>query len=238
MILHIPHSSTRLGDVVFEKDVEHELNIMTDWFTNELFYHKSAASLVFPFSRLICDVERFEKIADEPMERYGMGICYTKRSDGSFLKTVTDKDRLDIIHDLYLPHHKRLVDLIYGQMSYYKNTYLVDCHSFSGTRLPHEEGVERPDICLGTDVFHTPRSVVVELLNYFVDKGYSVYRNKPFTGTMVPHFFRANLNFKSIMIEVNRDLYLNEHFQANENYEKVQKDITGALNIISAQENL
>jgi len=38
---------------------------MTDWFTDRLFQHPAAWPLVFPWSRLVCDVER---LFDDSME--------------------------------------------------------------------------------------------------------------------------------------------------------------------------
>ena len=128
--------------------------------------------------------------------------------------------------------------MIYGQSSLFVNVYLVDCHSFSGTRLPHEENEERPDICLGINFVHTPADLVLDLQNYFTNKGDSVLLNSPFSGTMVPIIYEDDPKIKSIMIEVNRDLYLDEHYQKNENFETVRQDIEGALNIVDKFEKL
>ena len=61
---------------------------MTDAFTDELFAPTSfeAARVVFPISRLVCDVERFPDDADEPMALRGMGAVYVKTTDGRPLR--------------------------------------------------------------------------------------------------------------------------------------------------------
>ncbi len=47
---------------------------------------------------------------------------------------------------------------------------------------------------------------------------------------MVPlKFFGKDKRVKSIMIEVNRKLYLDEDFEKNENFTKIKQIINGAL---------
>ena len=76
MILHIPHSSTKLPDnfqVSKGVSLEKEFQRMTDWFTDELFDFPDAKRVVFPYSRLYCDVERFRDDEKEEMAKKGMG---------------------------------------------------------------------------------------------------------------------------------------------------------------------
>ena len=80
MILHIPHASTDTFEKEFLCDLKLELERMTDADTDKLFSHPEATRIVFPVSRLICDVERFEDDAVEPMAKKGMGVCYTSNS--------------------------------------------------------------------------------------------------------------------------------------------------------------
>ena len=40
MLLHIPHSSTVIPTgIIFLKDIEEDIARMTDWYTDELFFH-------------------------------------------------------------------------------------------------------------------------------------------------------------------------------------------------------
>ena len=61
---------------------------MTDSYTDELFPVSSveAGRVVFPVSRLVCDVERFSSDDDEPMAGRGMGVIYTRTSLGEVLR--------------------------------------------------------------------------------------------------------------------------------------------------------
>ncbi|MFY9944068.1 MAG: N-formylglutamate amidohydrolase [Desulfobacterales bacterium] len=90
---------------------------------------------------------------------------------------------------------------------------IIDCHSFPSVPLPYEDDQEpvRPDICIGTDSYHTPRRLVTETAAIFEKAGFRVVLNRPFSGTIVPmKFYRREPAVSSIMIELNRGLYMDE----------------------------
>ncbi len=102
--------------------------------------------------------------------------------------------------------------------------------------LPYEESDVRPDICIGTDKNHTPNALSELVRTTFENAGLTVALNEPFDGTIVPlDFFGKNNNVRSIMIEVNRKLYLDDDFQKNENFYKIKElihDVLKAMNKI------
>ena len=226
IILHIPHSSTYIPEsfqVSEGVSLEHELERMTDWFTDELFDFGGAAKLVFPYSRLYCDVERFRKDSDEPMASKGMGVCYISTSFGSKLREVSGREKAFIKSTLYDKHHKKLESLVDAALEAQRRVLIIDCHSFSNVQLPHEESSVRPDICIGTNDFHTPLALIEHLQSYFENAGLSVAINEPFSGTMVPlKHYHKDRRVRSIMIEVNRKLYLNDKFEKNENFNRMK----------------
>ena len=65
-----------------------ELLRMTDAYTDELFplTPVEAGRVIFPVSRLVCDVERFPLDEDEAMADRGMGVIYTRTSMGEELR--------------------------------------------------------------------------------------------------------------------------------------------------------
>lgn len=234
MILHIPHSSTYIPEQFkssFVKPIINDLLRMTDWFTQDLFFHKDSERIVFNYSRLICDVERF--VENEPMEKKGHGICYTNDSYGDTLREVSDYDREYIIENLYKNHHHKLSVICNSQLVLNKFAVLVDCHSFSNTPLPHESYQDdRPDFCIGTDDFHTPPELINIVNTYLSLFGFEVKINNPFAGTMVPlPLYNKNKNFNSILIEVNRSLYMH-----TKNYDFIKEVISGLLNLINIYE--
>jgi len=233
MILHIPHSSTLLPDTFRVSEgvsLEKEFQRMTDWYTDELFDCDSAQRLVFPYSRLYCDVERFREDEDEPMAAKGMGVCYTRSSFGEKLREVDAGERSFVTSTLYDPHHQRLTDYVTQELESKSTALIVDCHSFSDEVLPHEESEVRPDICIGTDSFHTPSEFISDVYRFLTDLGYEVVLNQPFAGTIVPlRYYGKDRRVRSIMIEINRKLYLDDAFAKNEYFGRVQHHITKLL---------
>jgi len=91
----------------------------------------------------------------------------------------------------------------------------IDCHSFPSAALPYEldQTSERADICVGTDLpFHTPLLIRAAIVAAAKGEGYSVAVDAPFAGALVPlSSYRKDRRILSVMIEVNRRLYMDEH---------------------------
>ena len=113
-LIHIPHASVRIPDdcrSLFLLDPETEFPYMTDWFTDELF-DLPVQRMVFPVSRLVCDVERFRDDRLEEMSRRGMGACYTHTHDGKQMRYLTREQREEVLRRWYDPHHAQLTRLV------------------------------------------------------------------------------------------------------------------------------
>ena len=63
--------------------------------------------------------------------------------------------------------------------------------------------------------------------------------NTPFSGSLVPNkYYQKNNLVESLMIEVNRGLYMNEeNGEINSNYMKVKSDLSSILEVLSPWEN-
>jgi len=221
MILHIPHSSTKMLNDVNVPNLQDNLNLLTDWYTNELFYHESSESVIFPYSRFSIDVERLNE--NEPMDLYGQGILYENDVFGNYI-TRTDNELHKSIYDKY---HYNLNVIVNSHLCYFPVVYIVDCHSFDESLL--NDTFIAPDICLG---FNNGNRNYYDLLSYFNNNNLSVGINDPYSGSIIPSWFNDNENVKSIMIEVNKNLYLNSDYNKNDKFLYYQKIIKGALNII------
>ena len=209
VILHIPHSSivipTDCQFLLSESELSQEVEKLTDHQTDTLFNCEGAAKLVFPVNRLVVDPERF---LQDPMESIGMGVVYTHTSDGNPLRCILDKDKQALIDEYYHPHHESLTSMVDDCINQNGACLIIDCHSFPAQPLPYELDRNRPDICIGTDTYHTSAELKDYLSEAFETLGYLVAIDSPFSGTIVPlkHYCKER-RVSSIMIEVNRSLY-------------------------------
>jgi N-formylglutamate deformylase len=232
LLIHVPHSSVRIPDSARPSfvipDVEAEQLKMTDRYTDDLFDHGDSM-IVFPVSRLVCDVERFRRDQDEPMAAVGMGLAYTARADRGPLKTVTEEDRRRVLEEYYDPHHRLFTDMVRLKLKDFGSCLIVDGHSFSARPLPYESDPARPDFCLGADPFHTPPDLVRAMADLIEARGCRVGINAPFAGTIVPmKYYRRDRRVASVMIEINRGLYMDDQGRKRPGYAAV-KEVTGAL---------
>jgi N-formylglutamate amidohydrolase len=221
-VIHIPHASTvvpaaaRSAIALSDKELQRELLTMTDHFTDELFRvsENLAKAVKFPVSRLVVDPERFVNDRDEPMAEKGMGAIYTLTSSRQKLrKAPSMQEREELLSMYYFPHHLRLAKEVDAVLAMHDRCLIVDAHSFPSRPLPHEadQHPDRCDICVGTDPFHTPQWLADFTVHEFRNRNYRVEVNRPFGGSLVPekHYRRDN-RVLSIMIEVNRALYMDE----------------------------
>ena len=191
VLIHVPHSSTFIPTEEWQFFVSprlvKEILCMTDHFCDDLF-DCGPQMLRFPISRLVCDVERFRDDSQEIMFTKGMGVAYTKCSDGTELRCIPDKHKDFILREYYDRHHQLLERAVSERLDKYNSCIIVDGHSFMDKPLPYEynRDTDRPEICIGTDSFHTPEGLTEYLVDEFKKRGYVVGVNAPFEGTIVP----------------------------------------------------
>jgi N-formylglutamate deformylase len=220
MILHIPHASRNIPEairaqfVLDDRALEEELLRVTDAFTDELFICPGACRVISEVSRLVVDVERFSRDRDEPMSRVGQGMIYTQTCLGEPLRrALPDGERRLLKSAYYVPHHEFLRRAVLDELLAGGRALIVDCHSFPSRPQPCDERQDenRLDFCIGTDAFHTPPGLLQAVESALRGNGYSVGVNSPYSGTLVPSaYHRKNPNVWSVMIEVNRNLYMDE----------------------------
>lgn len=224
LVVHVPHSSTIippeirhtfcLGDERFQR----ELLCMTDWYTDRLFsgaVELGGTLFVNRLSRLVVDPERFPDDDQEVMATKGMGAVYTKTAEGQPLRrSLSPRERTELLETYFHPYARAFTEVVSRMLERHGRCLILDGHSFPSVPLPYELNQEtpRPEICLGTDGLHTPESLTREVEACCVAQGLHVARNTPFAGTYVPlRYWHVDPRVISIMIEIRRDLYMDEH---------------------------
>ena len=229
VIINVPHASRRIpqdarDDIVLTDDeLETELDSMTDSFTDRIAMDVAQAAGVEPwivinkFSRLVVDPERFPDETEE-MNAAGMGVIYTKTSTGAVLRTEEEDGGYDDLYGLvetfYDRYAKRFTDLVDDRLKAVGEVTIIDLHSYPLEPLPYELHGDgpRPEICVGTDPFHTPDDLVHAARLAF--SMFDVGQDSPFSGCYVPlAHYRKEDRVHAVMIELRRDLYMTDDFE-------------------------
>ena len=238
ILLHVPHASIRIPkkerSLFCLPDLDDELLKMTDRYCDELFTGYDA--VIFPVSRLVCDPERFRDDEQESMSIVGMGATYTKASSGDFLRRITADEREGLLQRYYDPHHRRLTEAVEAKLKTHGRCLIVDGHSFHPVPLPYEpdQAPDRPDFCIGKDMYHTPPRLAEATIRFLQQAGFSVEMNRPYAGSIVPlQYYQRDHRVSSIMIEVNRRLYMTPYGKRGLAFTMTKKTIATLLECLS-----
>ena len=220
VLLHLPHDSTvippadRADYLISAADLGLEQLRLTDWHTAALYAEGVPADEIVraEVSRLVVDVERF---ADDRLERcsaFGMGATYVQTCDGRALRSLSPERRAELLDRYYWPHHRRLDEAAAERLAHYGRCVILDAHSFPTGPLPTQVGFSAPlEIGIGTQPGHTSPELQALAEDFFRAQGFVVGVDIPFSGAIVPNrFFGKEPRVQSLMIEVRRDLYMDE----------------------------
>jgi len=222
VVAHVPHSSSFIPDEVrseillSDAELADEMLRLHDAYTDELFAGLGglgAISFVNRRSRFVFDPERFLDESAEPMASRGMGVVYWRGTRMQPLRNVSPELRARRVRELYQPYHAALDALVRDLLAEFGACTVIDCHSFPDQPAPIDldQRPERPDVCIGTDPFHTPVTLADAFEAGFSAAGYRTRRDSPFAGTFVPSgYYGREPRVRSVMIEVNRRLYMDE----------------------------
>lgn len=226
VLFNIPHAAVEFVRIkgkpdfaLSDDDLLHSCLVLADFGIDEVFKKLNEESqysfIRSNVSRMWVDVERFDD-ASEEMNKSGMGVIYTKNEE---LKDIYVDELPEHVCEerknfLYRPYHERLNELASTHMEKAGSCTIIDLHSYASERLPYElHGSDRrPEICLGWNGDIQSLGLCQRLREGFEKLHYDVGVNETFVGSIVPNrFLRAQPdNLSSIMIEVRKDLYLNE----------------------------
>ena len=217
VILHAPHTSTvipeeYLSDYTSPEDafdcankmVDHGTGYIAEMLVSDELVKKDNA-LIFPYSRVFCDVERFDS-EEEEMNKIGMGVLYTHSYKLIKIRDVKNPDR---IKNYYNEHHRLLNERCKHELDKGEDLLFVDLHSFSNTPLPYElhKDLKRPDICIGIEDYHSNEKMINSIIYHIEKYGYTWSINEPFIGCLIPSdYYLKDLRIKGFMFEVNKDI--------------------------------
>ena len=235
ILLHIPHSSTSFPSESTHSfmDLDEEEKLLIDYYTDELFVlreqERNICSVVFPYCRLYCDVER---LVNDPLEDIGLGISYRRTVDSNYLPFEERSfSKLNEAFKYYADFHADVSKKIV-EMTYMNKILLINCHSFSAHPNLLNPTPPDIDICIGYNDDETrPYTKTIDnIVQYFKSLGYKVGINEPFSNSKT---FPVPVKYHSVMIEVNKRLYMNERtLDKIDSFYKLKHDIQSLYNLL------
>ena len=212
LLIHVPHASMYIPQVygrtalIPQDELEEENRFMCDTGILELIPPALAEdTIIFPYSRLYCDVERFRD-GSEPMEAYGMGYIYTRDSRGREMFRPTPAHREEV-SKIYDAHHEELNRRAEAVLREHGSCLIIDLHSFSDETVNRIFGwTGFPDVCIGTEENYYSREVVEGIISLCKRLGLTTALNYPYKGSLVPnrYYGRKNTGIVSVMLEINK----------------------------------
>ena len=236
ILLHIPHASTVFpenSNYSFN-DLDEEERLLIDYYTDELFVPQQETDRIstarFPYCRLYSDVER---LINDPLEDVGLGISYSRwvpDEDGKSqcLRSFSGKSSAFALYaDFHADVAKKLVEMDDGSL-------LIDCHSFSALLNLLNSNPPDIDICIGYNDDETcpDKTVIERIVRHFTSLDYKVGINEPFSNSKT---FSVPVHYHTVMIEVNKRLYMNEQtLEKTEGFKRLKQDIQSLYNALLA----
>ena len=219
IVLNIPHAGVRgLRSIKCDNKVNllAEVRKWTDWYTDLIFIPEKndrIKHIIADYSRFAVDVER---LLDDPLEKKGQGIIYTKYNGQE--RYVGEKERIRL-----MAYYYDYIDRLKSMLS--EHSLLIDCHSFPSD-------MSDVDICIGyNEDWSKPTNFVIDLVvESFKQHGYKVGINAPFSNAIAPE---TGYTYNSIMIELNKRVYLNEQtLDFNDNAPKLREQLASLYSLL------
>jgi len=219
VIIHVPHSSLSVPDFFLERlkvdrDYFNKMNIYESDYLIEHFIPDDCNSVIFNYSRMFCDVERFRDDNDEYMAKhFRRGVVYELDSNKKEFVDIDD-DYKDFVKSRYYDyHHKELLDKTNEIMSKYAECIIVDLHSYSDSYVSKTSNNDinniNPDICIGFNDYDRNKHIINRIQLLCNKYSYTNSLNYPYSGSLVPLEYLNDDKVTSVMLEINKRIYLN-----------------------------
>ncbi len=172
------------------------------------------------------------------MSKFGMGVLYEKFDNGNLLRILSPELKQEVLKNYYWVHHALLSKVVKTSLEQIESCLILDCHSFPSSPLTRAivQDEIRPDFNIGTDSFHTPKYIIDASINYFETKGYALGIDTPYSGSIVPmEYYRKDSRVTSIMLEVNRGLYLKTNTnEKSQSYDKTKEIVQCYMKLLKS----
>ena len=241
-LIHLPHCGVEIPEqfksdyFLPENELQDNIYQYSDLYTDELFdaMFRCFGGVKSRYSRLFVDPERFGDDEFEVMhQKYKLGWFYENAILAQ--KPLRTTENKPIIRDYFDAHHQELNTKTAQKLSTYGKCTIIDCHSFSNERYWfHNQELVLPDICIGFEEEHVDNELV-EIIKEAFD-GYEIGINTPYGGSLVPtDYWRKNPQVKSVMIEINKKLYLKEdNITKNAHFHAIEQKIAQILSKLNS----
>jgi N-formylglutamate deformylase len=246
VLVHVPHAGTRLpasvrGTLLLDDDaLATELRLLTDHRTDFLAAgvgRVGATRVINRMSRLVVDPERFPDEREELAVR-GMGAVYTRGHALQPLRVPNPGEVELLLARYFHPYAARVREVAEQLLAAHGRLTIVDLHSYPSVRLPYElHDGPRPELCVGTDRFHTPAWLSSLVTDVAADHHLDVGLDTPFAGAYVPEAHHGrDRRIASVMLELRRDLYLDEATATPHDGEaRITRFVTAVVRSIGSQ---
>jgi N-formylglutamate amidohydrolase len=212
IIFHIPHSSSLIPEYsgyLNMEDVQNEINIVTDWYSEEIFNIKNISKIITPYSKVFCDVSKlpdeFEVTAKE-----GRGFFYTRNHKNKPFRKDSNRTNLKtfVKEEYYDKHHEELNSLVEDKLNRNDKVIIIDCHTFTQKH--------NSDICIASSIIKTPLYLTDYFSYFFSEHNYDISINDPYETTIIPFDYIEDSRVNSVLVGINKNLYLNSDYSKKE----------------------
>ncbi len=248
LVVHVPHASAEIPpsarSALLPDDaaLARELHRVTDHAADRLLAPPDGGTTVrFPVSRLVVDPAWGGHEAATSHGAHHFGRVHLETTDGEPLRATPSREELELMLELHArPHHRRLLTAVHAALHAHGVALVVDGRTFPERPGAWHGAVSHdgptPDVCLGTDPFHTPPRLLEAAVARFEDAGWTVGIDRPFAGTVVPAgLHRRDARVRSLAISVNRRRCLDEATgEIGPGFESVRAMLEGILRTLTA----
>lgn len=228
IIFHVPHACLDVPDFYLERlkvnrNYFDRINIYESDYLIDTFIPDDCNHIIFPYSRLFCDVERYRNDDDEQMARlYSRGVVYQLDSNKKEFIDI-DEEYKNMIKNIYYDnHHSLLKKKIDEIISIYDECIIIDFHSFSDTYVyktsKNSIDTVNPDICIGFNDFNNSKSLIKDIQLLCNKYKYTNTLNYPYSGSLIPLDYINDKRVISVMLEINKRLYLSDDLNKLDNH--------------------